>query len=40
MTTLRNDKLSAIGSIRTAGASSIIAILTVGVVGVDAHIPF
>ena len=40
MTTLRNAHLNANASIRTAGASSIIAILTVGVVGVDAHIPF
>ena len=39
MTTLRSNIL-ANASVRTAGASSIIAILTVGVVGVDAHIPF
>ena len=40
MTMPRNDKIGSLASIRTAGASSIIAILTVGVVGVDAHIPF
>lgn len=40
MTTLRNANINANASVRTAGASSIIAILTVGVVGVDAHIPF
>ena len=40
MTTLRDAHLNANASIRTAGASSIIAILTVGVVGVNAHIPF
>ena len=38
MTMLRS--VDAIASIRTAGASSIITILTVGVVGADANTPF
>ena len=40
MTMLRKNGMNASGSIRTAGASSIMLILSVGVVGVDAHIPF
>ena len=40
MTMLRNNDIRTFGSSRTAGASSILAILTVGVVGVNAHIPF
>ena len=40
MTMLRNNDIRTIGSCRTAGASSLIAILSVGVVGVNAHIPF
>ena len=38
MTMLRS--VDAIASIRTAEASSIITILTVGVVGADANTPF
>jgi len=40
MTTLCNNDIRALASSRTAGASSILAILSVGVVGVNAHIPF
>ncbi len=40
MTMLRTNDIRTLGSSRTAGASSILAILTVGVVGVNAHIPF
>ena len=40
MTMLRDNRMDSIASDRMAGASSIIAILSVGVVGVSAHHPF
>ena len=40
MTMLRNNDIRTLAFSRTAGASSLIAILSVGVVGVNAHIPF
>ena len=40
MTMLRTNDIRTLASSRAAGASSLIAILSVGVVGVNAHIPF
>ena len=40
MTTTRKNDMTALASIRTAGASFIMLVLSVGVVGVNAHIPF
>ena len=40
MTMLRKIDTNAFASIPTAGASSVIAILTVGVVGAAASMPF
>lgn len=40
MTTLRINDIRALAASRKAGAFSMLAILSVGVVGVNAHIPF